>query len=300
MRGLLRPFQLVAPSTAPDIPVWRAAQRVPETSLMRRHNGQASDSESWHGRPPILYGRLQVPMLRRAAAMVALLLLGVAGTTGCTSTQSNDASAVSPERVTTAPPAPATATGPRSAGHASVAPSPTRTQPTELAPDHVPSPPIAVPTLRPARVRVPDIGVDADLRRLQLTDDGQIGVPSNPDEVGWYRSGGPVVIIGHVDSKTGPAIFYRLHQLSRGSRIDLEMQGGTSKSFEVEEVIETKKSLFPTDRVYRNDAGVGADAGLRLVTCGGTFDRKTRHYTSNVIVFARAIPTFNRLERDEA
>ena len=230
--------------------------------------------------------------------MFALLLLGAAGTMACTSVQSNDASTVVAARVTTAPAVTVTTAGSRSTGHASVAPSPTRTQPIELAPDEPPSPSIPGPTLRPERVRVPEIGVDAELRRLRLTDDGQIGVPSNPDEVGWYRSGGPVVLIGHVDSKTGPAIFFRLRQLSRGSRIDLEMQGGTSKSFEVEEVIETNKSLFPTDRVYRNDAGIGADAGLRLVTCGGTFDRKTRHYTSNVIVFARAIPTLNRDVRD--
>ena len=59
-------------------------------------------------------------------------------------------------------------------------------------------------------------------------------------------------------------------------------------------MIETKKTQFPTDRVYGNDGGVGAKNGLRLVTCGGTFDRKSRHYTSNVIVFARALPTLIR------
>ena len=252
------------------------------------------DRECWPTTTAVVRGRVQFPMLKRVPAVLACLLLVAAGTTACTSVQSSDASPAVAVKTSTTPAAPVTTTGARPTSPAADATSPTRSHPFERAPEQAASPAVSAQAFRPTRVRVPAIGIDTDLRRLRLTDDGRIGVPSNPDEVGWYRSGGPVVLIGHVDSKTGPAIFFRLSQLSRGSLIDLETQDGTSKIFEVEEVIETKKTQFPTDRVYGNDGGVGAKNGLRLVTCGGTFDRKSRHYTSNVIVFARALPTLTR------
>ncbi len=152
----------------------------------------------------------------------------------------------------------------------------------------------AAHVFEPTRVRIPAIGVDASLRRLGLTNDGRIRVPSNPDDVGWYRAAGPTVVIGHVDSKTGPAVFFRLRELERGSRIALETEDGTTRFFVIDDVTEAKKSDFPTDRVYRGDAGADAKSSLRLVTCGGSFNRSTHHYESNVIVFAHALLTLSR------
>ena len=119
--------------------------------------------------------------------------------------------------------------------------------------------------------------------------DGRVSVPSDPREVGWYRARGPLVLIGHVDSKTGPAIFYRLRELQPGSRIDLQMGDGRTNSYEVEEVVAVKKTEFPTARVYGSGDSLGSEPDLRLVTCGGSFDRSAGHYRSNVIVFARRL-----------
>ncbi len=142
---------------------------------------------------------------------------------------------------------------------------------------------------KPTKVLVSALGIDSGVRRLGLTRDGRVTVPTDPQEIGWYRARGPLVLIGHVDSKTGPAIFYRLRELKIGSRIDLRMSDGHTRTYEVEEVIAVKKTEFPTARVYGSGESVGTKPDLRLVTCGGSFDRSIGHYRSNIIVFARLV-----------
>lgn len=150
----------------------------------------------------------------------------------------------------------------------------------------------AAPSLTPTQVLVPALGIDSRLGRLRLTRDGRLSVPSNPQDVGWYRARGPLVVIGHVDSETGPAIFYRLRDLRPGSRIDLQMSDGRTNTYEVEEIVAVKKTQFPTARVYGSGESVRSEPDLRLVTCGGSFDRSAGHYRSNIIVFARYVPPF--------
>ena len=140
----------------------------------------------------------------------------------------------------------------------------------------------------PDRVLIPAIGVSAPVVRLGLNPDGTLQVPSVFAEAGWYGgsavpgSPGPTVIVGHVDSTVGPAVFYRLGDLAPGSVVRLLMGGGARRRFVVTRVAEYPKSAFPTDVVY----GSTAAPTLRLITCGGRFDRSTGHYVDNVIVFA--------------
>ena len=114
-------------------------------------------------------------------------------------------------------------------------------------------------------------------------------MPSDPQEIGWYRARGPLVLIGHVDSKTGPGVFYHLRDMQKGSRVELEMADGRTNTYEVEDVVAVKKTDFPTDLVYGSGANNAGASDLRLVTCGGSFDRSTGHYRSNVIAFARLV-----------
>jgi sortase (surface protein transpeptidase) len=140
----------------------------------------------------------------------------------------------------------------------------------------------------PARVRIPAIDVDAAV--LPLAVDGQGVLPPPPTNVdtGWWRAGpepgeaGPAVIVGHVDGREGPAVFFRLRQLAPGDEIAVDRVDGSTAVFTVERVERHAKDAFPTEAVY----GRTPDARLRLVTCGGEFDRSTRHYVDNVVVFA--------------
>jgi sortase (surface protein transpeptidase) len=146
---------------------------------------------------------------------------------------------------------------------------------------------------RPEAVVIPKIGVAAPLIRLGLRADRRMEVPEDFSVAGWYVGGprpgepGPAVIAGHVDSKRGPAVFYRLGELRRGDRVVVRYSGGRQVGFRVERTERHPKAAFPTGRVYGRTAG----AKLRLITCGGTFDRASGHYRDNVIVYATAVPT---------
>jgi sortase (surface protein transpeptidase) len=133
--------------------------------------------------------------------------------------------------------------------------------------------------------------VSAPLVRLGLNADGTLQVPSGFVEAGWYEGSatpgdpGPAVVVGHVDSRTGPAVFFRLHELVPGSEVVVGMSDGGSRTFAVTRVAEFAKAAFPTDEVY----GATARPRLRLITCGGLFDIATGHYLDNVVVFADAV-----------
>lgn len=148
------------------------------------------------------------------------------------------------------------------------------------------------PVAAPVRVRVPAIGVDSDLLRLGTDATGALVPPADFDRAGWFTDGGvpgeigPAVIAGHVDSTDGPAVFYRLRDLRPGDEVLVGRADGTTARFTVTAVDQYPKSSFPTAAVY----GPTPRAELRLVTCGGTFDRARRSYTDNLIVTAVLLP----------
>ena len=143
-------------------------------------------------------------------------------------------------------------------------------------------------TPMPVRVEIPSIGVASSLDRLGRAPDGTVEVPREWEVAGWYAPGprpgdpGSAVILGHVDSKGGPAVFYRLHQLRRGDQIKIARSDGSAVGFVVQRTEQYPKDRFPTDEVYYPTL----TPTLRLVTCGGDFDATAGHYRSNVIVFA--------------
>jgi hypothetical protein len=115
--------------------------------------------------------------------------------------------------------------------------------------------------------------------------------PANFSETGWFEPGrepgerGPAVVVGHVDSINGPAVFYRLRELRRGNRINIRRADGSVVRFRVEGLERWPKAAFPTRRVFGH-TGVAA---LRLVTCSGNFDPSTGHYVDNTIVYAARV-----------
>lgn len=154
---------------------------------------------------------------------------------------------------------------------------------TRLAPGHSPAtgPPVA-------RIRIPAIGVDAQVVRLGLNKDGTLQVPAKPSQAGWWSGGavpgrgGTAVIAGHVDSRSGPAVFFGLRRLRPGTRVLVTMPGGPTARFAVRREEEVAKSRFPTRRVYAPTRA----PSLRLITCGGRFDYSSGHYRDNVVVYA--------------
>lgn len=145
----------------------------------------------------------------------------------------------------------------------------------------------------PRRLSIPAIGVRARIIPLGLKPDGTSETPSNATDTGWFAPGpepgekGAAVVMGHVDSYTGPGVFFRLRALRRGDRIAIALADRRTLRFVVTGAKQTPKSNFPKKLVFaRTDRPT-----LRLVTCGGAFDRTTGHYVDNYIVFARLIET---------
>jgi hypothetical protein len=140
----------------------------------------------------------------------------------------------------------------------------------------------------PVRVRVPAVGVDSELLRLGTDATGALVPPDDFQRAGWFADGtvpgdvGPAVVAGHVDSVDGPAVFSRLDDLVPGDEVLVGREDGTTARFTVTGVGRYPKSDFPTEAVY----GPTPRAELRLVTCGGDFDRSRRSYVDNVVVFA--------------
>ncbi|MBX7548418.1 class F sortase [Streptomyces sp. NPDC048665] len=142
------------------------------------------------------------------------------------------------------------------------------------------------------RVRIPAIRVDAPVMPVGLDAAGWIGAPP-PDDAGlagWFTGAaspgekGTAVIVGHVDNRRGPAVFYGLGTLRKGNRIDVLRKDGKTAVFEVYGIEVFPKAHFPGDRVY----GSKGTAELRLITCGGGFSK--RHgYDGNLVVFARLV-----------
>jgi sortase (surface protein transpeptidase) len=140
----------------------------------------------------------------------------------------------------------------------------------------------------PVRLRIPALGVDAPLTHLGLAPDRTIEVPTDFAVPGWFDQGprpgqpGPAVILGHVDSKAGPAVFYRLSRLPVGAEVFVDRADGSTIDFRTRSMQHVAKTAFPTDLVYAPTL----EPSLRLVTCGGPFDHTRSSYLDNVIVYA--------------
>ncbi|CCH89579.1 Peptidase C60 sortase A and B [Modestobacter italicus] len=155
------------------------------------------------------------------------------------------------------------------------------------------APVLQLPASAPIKVRIPALGVTSKVMELGLERDGSMEVPPGAYPVGWYDRSptpgelGPAVLAGHVDWGGEPGAFYGLRELLPGDQVVVQREDGSTATFAVDRVEEHEKDGFPTDEVY----GDVPYAGLRLITCGGTFDEDTGNYEDNVIVFATLLAT---------
>ncbi|MGA9311103.1 MAG: class F sortase [Pseudonocardiaceae bacterium] len=151
-----------------------------------------------------------------------------------------------------------------------------------------------LPAARPISIRIPAINVSSPVNSVGLNPDHTMETP-NPgpffDQAAWYRYSptpgqlGPSVIVGHLDSAEGPSVFFKLGAVKPGQRIEVTRADHTTATFEVDSVESFPKNGFPSRTVY-GDIDYPA---LRLITCGGSFDKAIGSYRDNVVVFAHLI-----------
>lgn len=222
-----------------------------------------------------------------ATGLAAAVLVTACGSQATTTGAPSDEQTPAPQGAPASPsptgtPAPSSSPSP-------VAPSPTPSSSPSSRPtsDAAPAPQQVVID-DPERLRIPAIEVDAPIVDLGRTEQGGLQVPQDWDATGWWTGGitpgriGPAVIAGHIDSKSGPAVFFRLEELQEGDTIQVVGADGQTLTFQVEGMEQFPKAEFPTDRIY----GPTSDPQLRLITCGGPFDASWGHYLDNVVVYA--------------
>ena len=268
-------------------PAWQAAQspgvtvpergrwEAPEAGTAEPGTPTADAPPSWRqvaGTTVSLWTSRHLPWLRRSSRrLVAVAALGAGLVAVAVGTAGLAVSTLSPAHAAPLPARPAPIP----------APSGRTALPVSLANGQQ--------AARPVWLSIPSIGIRTRLIHLGVNKDGTLQVPSSTAVAGWYtgspRPGtvGSAIIAGHVDSRTGPGIFFWLRTLRPGDRVYVGRADGTIAVFTVTKVRKFAKNRFPTDAVY----GPVPDAELRLITCGGIFDRSRGSYLSNVVVFAR-------------
>ncbi|GGZ06952.1 hypothetical protein GCM10010365_27450 [Streptomyces poonensis] len=186
----------------------------------------------------------------------------------------------SPARTPSVPASPASPGGaparPAPAGSASARPS-------------SPGAPRPLPRSRAVRVDIPYLDIEAPVTGLRLDDRRRLPAPdeSRPELVGWYEQGpapggpGTAVVVGHRDTRRGPAVFAALGALGPGHVVEVRRADGRTAVYTVDTVRTFEKDGFPNEEVYgRRDR-----PELRVITCGGDYDRESG-YNSNIVVFA--------------
>lgn len=145
------------------------------------------------------------------------------------------------------------------------------------------------PPARPGAIHIPSLGVTSNVIDLGLQSNGEMEVPPDAKDTGWYTQSpipgqpGPAVLAAHVNWKGEDGPFARLHELKPGDEITVESVDGAKATFVVDRVETHSKDAFPSEAVYGDTEG----PELRLVTCGGAFNPSEHSYESNVIVWAK-------------
>jgi hypothetical protein len=140
----------------------------------------------------------------------------------------------------------------------------------------------------PVSLQIPTLKINSVLQPVYTAPDGSLSVPVDVHTTGWWAQGvqpgdpGAAVIVGHVDSHNGPGVFIALRTMHPGQSIRISRVDGSVAVFMLDGLREFRKTQFPTDLVY----GATPNAELRLVTCGGEFNRASGHYLDNVVAFA--------------
>ena len=145
----------------------------------------------------------------------------------------------------------------------------------------------------PRRLEIPKLGVNARVQYVGLNSNGEMGAPSNGDDVAWFNLGtkpgevGSAVIAGHLDDKNGhPAVFWNIHKLKVGDDVYIIDGNGNKKHFRVISLEKYKTGAAPMKKIFGSNDGIY----LNLITCGGVWDKTKNNYTERLVVFTKYSP----------
>lgn len=145
--------------------------------------------------------------------------------------------------------------------------------------------------ITPVRIEIPSIGVEATIQHVGRTDSGEMGVPDNIHEVGWYEPGykpgesGNAVLAGHVDGNSKPGAFYFLKEVSEGDKVTVKGESGEELTFKVTGKESYDPKTAPLHRIF----GYSSKPMLNLITCTGVFNHKTGHYEDRLVVYTELV-----------
>ncbi|MGN7408935.1 MULTISPECIES: class F sortase [unclassified Sporosarcina] len=139
----------------------------------------------------------------------------------------------------------------------------------------------------PVTLEIPAIGVKSDIENVGELENGQMGVPEGVDNVGWFEPGtlpgnsGSSVMAGHIDSLTGPAVFYKLDKLKKGDEVVVRDADGKSLTFIVTKTEKYPRKNAPIEEIF----GFSYGSRLNLITCTGEFNRKAKTHEERLVVY---------------
>lgn len=145
--------------------------------------------------------------------------------------------------------------------------------------------------IEPTVIEIPALDVKATIEEVGRLENGQMGVPKDPDQAGWFSPGtkpggrGSAVIAGHVDSKTGPAVFYELDKMEIGDEVLIHGEDGEIVRFAVVKKVAYPRTDAPVDAIF----GFTYGSGLNLITCTGSWDRKAKTHDDRLVVYTELV-----------
>lgn len=145
--------------------------------------------------------------------------------------------------------------------------------------------------IEPQVIEIPSLNVKATIEEVGRLDNGQMGVPQDPDQAGWFSPGtkpggrGSAVIAGHVDSKTGPAVFYELDKMEIGDEVLIHGEDGEIVRFAVVKKVAYPRTDAPVDTIF----GFTYGSGLNLITCTGSWNRKAKTHDDRLVVYTELV-----------
>lgn len=145
--------------------------------------------------------------------------------------------------------------------------------------------------IEPILLEIPAINLEAEVVPVGIQEDGEMEAPEEFDKVGFFQPGvkpgnkGNAVIAGHLDHYTGPAIFFYIKDLEEGDHVYVTDETGAKLTFQVTEVASYKTNESPLEKIF----GDADQHHLNLITCAGTFNRKTQRSSHRLVVFTELI-----------
>jgi LPXTG-site transpeptidase (sortase) family protein len=143
----------------------------------------------------------------------------------------------------------------------------------------------------PTRLRVPSLGIDANIEDVGVRSNGEMDVPGNVWNAGWLNTSvrpgevGNAVMAGHLNSLRGGAVFLQLDKLNVGDKIYVSDKWGWELTFEVAEKAAYEPANAPLDRIFGNSS----DRMLNLITCTGDFIPNELTYNKRLVVYTKLV-----------